>query len=168
MAKVDRLMGIFQLPSKHATIFAAFLLIITCCYGFVVSSPRCVALCHRSEEGSLCKRCRFREPMRFGKRAEKSVFREPMRFGKRLEDDGITQQSYVDEGNDVTRIVPISLGPSTALERINRVVDAISSVTSQNPNLSPRAKNELRQEATSLMKKLQKILLNLSEDSDND
>ncbi len=67
------------------TIFV--ILALTCCVEEVLSSPRCVALCHRSEEDSLCKRCRFREPMRFGKRSDKNAFREPMRFGKRLEVD---------------------------------------------------------------------------------
>lgn len=62
------------------------LLVMLALTNCVVSSQRCVALCHRSEADSLCKRCRFREPMRFGKRSNKQTFREPLRFGKRLED----------------------------------------------------------------------------------
>ena len=70
------------------------LLALTSCAREVLSSPRCVALCHRSEADSLCKRCRFREPMRFGKRSDKQAFREPMRFGKRLQ--------RLDESSDTT------------------------------------------------------------------
>lgn len=40
---------------------------------------RCMSICRRNEQ-SLCQRCLFREPMRFGKRA--ATFREPMRFGR--------------------------------------------------------------------------------------
>ncbi|OTF73996.1 hypothetical protein BLA29_013450, partial [Euroglyphus maynei] len=55
------------------------------------SSFRCLSICRRNEE-NLCKRCLFREPMRFGKRnsmrssSSALLFREPMRFGKKRAD----------------------------------------------------------------------------------
>ncbi len=77
----------FLATTRGQLIMIFIVLALTCSVEEVFSSPRCVALCHRSEEDSLCKRCRFREPMRFGKRSDKNAFREPMRFGKRLEVD---------------------------------------------------------------------------------
>ena len=76
--------SILMTTRGQLTILLAFLA-LTSCMREVLSSPRCVALCHRSEMDSLCKRCRFREPMRFGKRSDEQAFRVPMRFGKRLE-----------------------------------------------------------------------------------
>lgn len=89
-------------------------LALTSCVQQVLSSPRCVALCHRSEADSLCKRCRFREPMRFGKRSDKQAFREPMRFGKRLQrldeypDSSDPSDTTFDYGQQYKRSVTLS------------------------------------------------------------
>jgi len=84
------------MTTRGQLLMLVIVLALTCCAQEVMSSPRCVALCHRSEADSLCKRCRFREPMRFGKRSDKqSVFREPMRFGKRVNSYGYQHKRSV-------------------------------------------------------------------------
>ena len=69
--------------------------------------PRCISVCHRSEDDRMCKRCRFREPMRFGKRSQdnnnKNLFREPMRFGKRK----LINYNSFDDDNNYLLFLPV-------------------------------------------------------------
>ena len=81
------------MTTRGQLVILLILLALTTCVRQVLSS-RCGALCRRSEADSLCRRCRFREPMRFGKRSDKQAFRVPMRFGKRLQ--------RLDESSDTT------------------------------------------------------------------
>ena len=54
----------------------------------------------------MCKRCRFREPMRFGKRSQdnnRNLFREPMRFGKR----NLINYNSLDNDNNYLLFLPV-------------------------------------------------------------
>ena len=79
-------MSSLLMTTRGQMLVLLIVLALTSCVREVLSSSRCITTCHRSEEDSLCTKCKFREPMRFGKRSNKQTYKEPLRFGKRLQD----------------------------------------------------------------------------------
>lgn len=58
---------------RRLSLLVSLLLVVLClscwCFESAAASPtHCFSLCTRSENDMSCRRCRFREPMRFGKR----------------------------------------------------------------------------------------------------
>ncbi|KAI2807651.1 hypothetical protein RDWZM_005145 [Blomia tropicalis] len=79
-------------------------------------SSRCLNICRRDEE-SLCRRCLFREPMRFGKRTNTLAFREPMRFGKRW-----NSMIHSSPSTSPMSSSPPILSPSSSVYEVNRLL----------------------------------------------